>query len=377
MKHSISEAIQTFFGLNSNNVKLNILRYFFTLFCILFSLQFLGAQTIWDGRKILFAKADFADPALASNQDRITDSVWITRNNSGNLYNRIKETSSTKQFSPLDTEWSFGLLKDYQTLTYTSFANMHQSNPSSTINADAVMHLISEDIYIAVIMKSWSNSNRGGFSYERTTSSCNSDSTLNITTCNNYTSPSGKFWKEAGTYFDTLANAAGCDSIVTINLGLNKPDASFQKQGNNFTANTAGANYQWMDCSNGFTPISGETNMHFTATMPGSYALEVNSSSCTDTSACYVLASLDINKLNSKNIVINPNPGNGKFKVSSNQKLNNINLKIHTLLGMEVSNLFLKELREVELNLQQPNGIYILSVSNAKGLIQSYKLVKN
>lgn|GEM_PF-3274879 len=56
-----------------------------------------------------------------------------------------------------------------------------------------------------------------------------SSSTLNITACNIYTSPSGKYsWASNGTYLDTLigANANGGDSIITINLTIIKNSTS-------------------------------------------------------------------------------------------------------------------------------------------------------
>ncbi len=47
-------------------------------------------------------------------------------------------------------------------------------------------------------------------------------STLNVTECSSYTSPSGAYtWTTSGVYTDTLANSAGCDSIITINLTIN------------------------------------------------------------------------------------------------------------------------------------------------------------
>jgi hypothetical protein len=47
--------------------------------------------TVWTGDVINFSKSDDADPALATNQDRITNQVWITRNNGegGQIYNRV------------------------------------------------------------------------------------------------------------------------------------------------------------------------------------------------------------------------------------------------------------------------------------------------
>lgn len=47
--------------------------------------------------------------------------------------------------------------------------------------------------------------------------------TISETVCDNYTSPSGIYnWAVSGTYTDTLTNAIGCDSIITINLTVNQ-----------------------------------------------------------------------------------------------------------------------------------------------------------
>ncbi|MFD1553334.1 T9SS type A sorting domain-containing protein [Putridiphycobacter roseus] len=43
-------------------------------------------------------------------------------------------------------------------------------------------------------------------------------STISAYSCQFYTAPSGKLLHDAGTYFDTIANSVGCDSIITINL---------------------------------------------------------------------------------------------------------------------------------------------------------------
>jgi hypothetical protein len=54
-------------------------------------------------------------------------------------------------------------------------------------------------------------------------------STLNVTSCDSYSSPSGSStWTSSGTYTDVLINAIGCDSIVTINLTITSSSASTQ-----------------------------------------------------------------------------------------------------------------------------------------------------
>lgn len=52
-------------------------------------------------------------------------------------------------------------------------------------------------------------------------------STLNITECASYSVPSGdEIYTASGTYSDTIANTIGCDSIITINLTINNTTGS-------------------------------------------------------------------------------------------------------------------------------------------------------
>jgi hypothetical protein len=47
------------------------------------------------------------------------------------------------------------------------------------------------------------------------------------TVCDKYISPSHRYiWTSSGTYFDTLINSTGCDSIITIQLKVNKKSAA-------------------------------------------------------------------------------------------------------------------------------------------------------
>jgi hypothetical protein len=125
--------------------------------------------TVWTGDVIDFSKADGADPALATNQDRITDKVWITRDNEGGqIYNRALENESDKDTSPLGTAWSEGALEDYASLTYTSFRTA-TGKPKDAVGKTYVVHLTEDNIYLSVKLNSWSQGKVGGFSYERST----------------------------------------------------------------------------------------------------------------------------------------------------------------------------------------------------------------
>ncbi|MDB4324683.1 T9SS type A sorting domain-containing protein, partial [Crocinitomicaceae bacterium] len=46
-------------------------------------------------------------------------------------------------------------------------------------------------------------------------------STISPTACDSYTAPGGTVYSASGTYTDVVLNAAGCDSVITINLTIN------------------------------------------------------------------------------------------------------------------------------------------------------------
>ena len=127
---------------------------------------------IWSGESIVFEKAGGSDPTAMANQDRITDNVWITRgNDGGEIYNAALETASTKNVSPMGTEWALGTTEDIASLTFSSFRAT--ISPSQVVDKDLVLHLIEDDIYIDIKFLSWAGGgqqgNAGGFSYERST----------------------------------------------------------------------------------------------------------------------------------------------------------------------------------------------------------------
>jgi hypothetical protein len=134
------------------------------------------AAIIWNGPTISFSKAAFANPALPGNQDRLTSDVWLTRGSSAGLYNAALETGFTSFSSPANTEWSYGTLANYASLTYTNWEGWFGGpppgggGPGSTVGKDAVLHLISDDIYLSIKFTSFGSSG-GAFSYNRSTPS--------------------------------------------------------------------------------------------------------------------------------------------------------------------------------------------------------------
>ena len=129
---------------------------------------FLDTATVWEGSNITFSKEAGADPALEANQDRITDNVWITRGDEGQIYNAKTEDSASKTDSPAGTSWAVGTLDQANDLTFTSFREA-VVNPKTAVDRDLLMYLEDDNILISVKITSWDQNKQGGFTYERST----------------------------------------------------------------------------------------------------------------------------------------------------------------------------------------------------------------
>lgn len=124
------------------------------------------ATQVWSGRTFAFAKAANADFTLAANQDRITPLVWITRGNTMGIFNIAQEAAFTTNLSPKDTEWATGDAVNHASLTFATWQVWANNNPPGTIGVNAVVHLISEDIYLDIVFDSFGGAG-GAFSYHR------------------------------------------------------------------------------------------------------------------------------------------------------------------------------------------------------------------
>jgi len=127
------------------------------------------AATIWDGPTTTFSKPSGADWTDPSYQDHLTDNVWLTRGATRGLFNIRVESSYAFFFSPADTEWADGSTTNLSGLTFFNWQAWNGSDPPATVGRDAVLHLITDDIYLNIKFTSWDVRTGGGFSYERAT----------------------------------------------------------------------------------------------------------------------------------------------------------------------------------------------------------------
>lgn len=185
------------------------------------------------------------------------------------------------------------------------------------------------------------------------------------TVCSSYTTPSGKTFTSTGFHFDTLKNAVHCDSLIEYDLTVDHVDDSVYKSGNKLISYDPWAQHQWIDCTNGFAPVSGATNKDFTPPVAGKYAVIVSRGVCNDTSDCIKVSLTSLNEYGDNIISIYPNPVNEMLNINAD----------FSLSGTEVELISVNGTRLQRLNLNQPHvdvselasGIYFLRINTEFG----------
>lgn len=192
-----------------------------------------------------------------------------------------------------------------------------------------------------------------------------------VSNCGPYTWIDGNNYtvdNNSATYTIPGGAVGGCDSIVTLDLTINTPvDLTVAVGMNDLTANHAGADYQWIDCNNGNTPIQGETNQSFTPTSNGSYAVIVTDpNGCRDTTACTSTLTNSLNEsVLGELFSISPNPTTGSFTISSLNYSGNIAIEVLDITGKSIyenSNNF-NGTSATTIDLKQaPKGVYFVGI---------------
>jgi hypothetical protein len=143
-----------------------------------------AAPVVWTGPTLTFSKASSVDPLLPANQDRITNDVWLTRNDFKGLLNAALDCDAFgctySDNSPMGTEWATELQNSGATIAATNWAALNfvdwevaygdQGLLLNNITSfPAVVHLIADDVYLDLKFTQWGAHSGGSFTYERST----------------------------------------------------------------------------------------------------------------------------------------------------------------------------------------------------------------
>lgn len=180
----------------------------------------------------------------------------------------------------------------------------------------------------------------------------------------------------SGTYRVEVTDSNKCSSksldfVYNPSSGCITPTLTLS--GNTATASTIGA-YQWLNCNTNAV-VANAISKSYTATSNGSYKVIVTNGACKDTSTCVTISTTGIQQQTMVNeLNIYPNPGNGKFIVSSTYSQIKT-IEIYNVLGKLVwrehltANTIMIDISE------QPKGIYFYKVSSDNNMIKTGKLI--
>ena len=180
------------------------------------------------------------------------------------------------------------------------------------------------------------------------TTGCDSIVTLNLTINNSTTNTTSadicngdsfhfgtQTLTSSGTYIEVFSASNGCDSTVTLNLNVLVLDTSVSVNNNTLAANGLASSYQWIDCNNN-APIVGATNVIFTPTQTGNYAVILTQNNCSDTSGCYNVVIIGLRNAFSESIILYPNPTKDKLFIDYPESLEIKQIRIITVAGAEL-----------------------------------------
>ncbi|MFK7786773.1 MAG: T9SS type A sorting domain-containing protein [Crocinitomicaceae bacterium] len=262
----------------------------------------------------------------------------IISNGGWDIYIQKLSSNSCQPTQSMDIQSSCGSFTWIDGNTYTSSNNTATDTLVNAAGCDSVVTLNltisnpsnSTDFITACSSYTWIDGNTYTSSNNTATvtflnaAGCDSIVTLDLTivnstanidvqsACDSYT------WIDGNTYVSsnntatyTLINSAGCDSIIILDLTINSvSNIGVTESMATLTADlspSAGISYNWLDCDNNFAPL-GISSQSFSPAVNGNYAVEITENQCTDTSACILVDNVGLDLYSSISFSITPNP---------------------------------------------------------------------
>jgi hypothetical protein len=183
-------------------------------------------------------------------------------------------------------------------------------------------------------------------------------------------------WIDGVTYTQNETNASfllsshqGCDSLVTLNLSLTKVDTGVSRNGTSLQANTNHGQFVWLNCDSGMTPVVGAILKNFHPPANGRYALEVTQDGCIDTSACHLVNTINIKEQAETNnpVVVFPNPTTGTITILLNNYIIEGQMVIRNTSGQVIEVRDFSGVSEINIDIKGSAGLYLIELKGADG----------
>ena len=192
-----------------------------------------------------------------------------------------------------------------------------------------------------------------------------------------YTFPDATTATSATVQTSHFSTINSCDSSIVTTLSVTSIDTAITQSGMTLTANQTGATYQWLDCTNNYSLLSGEINQTITAlVMDPTYAVEITISGCVDTLSCIFILTEGINEPSNDNLFsIYPNPSSGQFTINTEGiKLKEI--RVTDVLGRIVLVANINSANTTIDLSKETKGVYFVKLSDENNNSVNKKIIK-
>ncbi|MFT4544089.1 MAG: hypothetical protein ACI9UR_000640 [Bacteroidia bacterium] len=124
------------------------------------------------------------------------------------------------------------------------------------------------------------------------------------------------------------------DSVIVSHLFIHQVDTEVTQNSMALASNATESEFQWLDCEQNFSEITGEVDSNFTAIDNGIYAVTIEQNGCVDTSACYAINRVGIVTFEqSMNMIVYPNPSDGTVFIDLSQGWQGGSINLYSING--------------------------------------------
>ncbi|WP_456460232.1 T9SS type A sorting domain-containing protein [Reichenbachiella sp.] len=169
----------------------------------------------------------------------------------------------------------------------------------------------------------------------------------------------------------------GLDSLVTETLKVISINNSLDVSENIISAIQTDASYQWLDCNDNLSVISGKTEQSFEPQISGQYAVEITYKGCTSISSCENIEVLGVIESSfDHQIILYPNPTQGLLIVEFNHLIEGATIEIRNISGQLLEEYQIQNTQSHQVNLDYPRGTYLINITSEDKRAQ-LKVLKN
>jgi sugar lactone lactonase YvrE len=165
---------------------------------------------------------------------------------------------------------------------------------------------------------------------------------------------------------DVYVADRGNNKIRKIEICSNSTTSIISNSNGTLTSSVA-LSYQWIDCNNSNSIISGAIDQTYFLTANGNYAVITHyENGCIDTSDCFLVSNLELFDLFENTLTISPNPSNMFVSIQFNAS--RANLIIRDVHGKFITKKEIISGESVSLE-DYTNGIYLFEIFTEEGTI--------